>query len=647
MKNDKKSIDRILFLIGLIIFLYVALRAYLLSFTYDESWTYLCFVLRRFINYRQFVHGDTNNHLLNTWLMELCVKIFPVSEFILRLPNVLAYALYLIYSAKLVRNLSSGVLIIGAFVLLNINPFLLDFFGLARGYGLSFGLTMASLYFTYKFINKGGSYISAMIAVLFLTLATFAYFSMLNFLLILSGILIVINFIKAVKEKPLNSRFKRVLILRNSVVILLPLVALFYIIPVLNKLKGSGSMDFGGKDGFWSDSVMYLIECTLYQLPRSDIMITIVSTFVAMVLIASLIYILYHVIRKKTNRINTFFVFIMVSVLLCFVANYTQFKFMNIFYPQGRYALLYFILFALLIIFLFEQLYLQIGMKVAKVFMLIISCFVINFLYAFNFNHVHDWHNENDTKDMIDYFIKNKESLLEGKENLNIGVRFQFGVDANFYRVIHHLNWLNYMDTRTVLNPLNDYYYVNQEDTLLFKKIPNQVLKIYPESKTILLKNTTKWKHKVLCSLKNNFDDEKINTHVTLSHEQFYSGNYSSKLTNKISFTPLLMDTVDDEFLKYKLVKLTVKGMVYANSLNTDATIVVCHQRNSETLNYYSQSIQELLYKPKVWTPFYFTVIVPDDVRKGETIASYCWNIGHHDIYIDDLEMVITGCEKE
>src|ERR1035438_4432791 len=185
MKNPQKTTNFILFDIGLLLFAYTLSRAYLLSFCFDESTTYLLYVRKNFTTFKSYSFIDANNHLLNTWLMELSSRLFGFSVFALRLPNILAHLIFLFYSAKLVKNLSSFTMIIGSFLLINCCPFLLDFFSVPRSYGLSFALMMGSIYYAYKFINQKSTYLSAFLSILFASIALLAYFSFINYLLII------------------------------------------------------------------------------------------------------------------------------------------------------------------------------------------------------------------------------------------------------------------------------------------------------------------------------------------------------------------------------------------------------------------------------------------------------------------------------
>ena len=129
-------------LVYLALFIYAFLRSYYLSFTHDESLSFSIF------NDVATISTTTaNNHILNTFLMWISSFILGNSEWALRLPNVLAFGVYL--SAcylLLIKDKSNWLLIIGSSLLL-LNPFSIEFFALARGYGISLGCMMVSLYF--------------------------------------------------------------------------------------------------------------------------------------------------------------------------------------------------------------------------------------------------------------------------------------------------------------------------------------------------------------------------------------------------------------------------------------------------------------------------------------------------------------------
>ena len=124
------------------VFCVAAWRAAALSVTCDEASTYNWFLVApgSYFNY------DANNHLLNTLLIKGVLAVFPATAFTLRLPAILGTALFLAALFALMKRLNPGPigsLLAGGVILLN--PLILDFLSLARGYGLAMGLLCAGM----------------------------------------------------------------------------------------------------------------------------------------------------------------------------------------------------------------------------------------------------------------------------------------------------------------------------------------------------------------------------------------------------------------------------------------------------------------------------------------------------------------------
>ena len=86
--------------------------------------------------------------------MHFSASVFGDSPFALRLPNILAHGLYLFFTAKIVLLHKRNALInLSLFILLNAHPYLLDFFSLARGYGLAIASMTAGLFYACRFVT--------------------------------------------------------------------------------------------------------------------------------------------------------------------------------------------------------------------------------------------------------------------------------------------------------------------------------------------------------------------------------------------------------------------------------------------------------------------------------------------------------------
>ena len=157
---------------------FVLARAVHVPLTYDEAATYLRYIAPH--TFPEFDAGRlavfnfevATNHFLSTILAKLSTLLAGSSELALRAPALLGYVLYLWFSARILKQLTTGAIAVGGLLLLNLNPYLLDFFALSRGYGLSIGLMMAALHFFFTG-RLGRTLFCASAAVL-------AAFSMLN-----------------------------------------------------------------------------------------------------------------------------------------------------------------------------------------------------------------------------------------------------------------------------------------------------------------------------------------------------------------------------------------------------------------------------------------------------------------------------------
>jgi len=130
--------------VALFLFVSVAYRAASQAITHDEALTWLWILGREGAN--PFVEGTANNHVAFTLLAWVPTRLLGASEFALRAPSVLAFGFYLFFGWRLCRTLRRPELPLGVFLFLSLNPYLLDFFTAARGYGVSLAGSLWALY---------------------------------------------------------------------------------------------------------------------------------------------------------------------------------------------------------------------------------------------------------------------------------------------------------------------------------------------------------------------------------------------------------------------------------------------------------------------------------------------------------------------
>ncbi len=139
--------------------LIVAYRACMIPITHDEAGTFLNFLHLSVWSCVSNLNcwGNANNHWLNTLLMQWSVRLFGEELWAIRLPNVLAGISYFFCAALLsARFIKNSFLQVAGFVVLCGHVYLLDFFSLARGYGLMSAGVLWAIYCMLRYIELWG-----------------------------------------------------------------------------------------------------------------------------------------------------------------------------------------------------------------------------------------------------------------------------------------------------------------------------------------------------------------------------------------------------------------------------------------------------------------------------------------------------------
>jgi len=131
---------------------FLTIHAWHTGVTIDEAASYLMYVNEPWgDSWIAFANTNTlNNHVLNSFVIKLVDLVYPWHEFAMRVPNLLAFLVYAMAVCFIVINLSSLVSRLIALLVFFSNPFALEYFSLARGYGLGLAFEAAALFFALK-----------------------------------------------------------------------------------------------------------------------------------------------------------------------------------------------------------------------------------------------------------------------------------------------------------------------------------------------------------------------------------------------------------------------------------------------------------------------------------------------------------------
>ena len=416
--------------IGLII--YTSSRAHLLSMTCDEASTFFSHVPRSVWTcfFSESCWSDANNHLLNTWLMQISISAFGVSEWSLRLPNLFGHLLYLLFSILLVRRCSKNLWIaLAGFCLLNLNPYLLEFFSLARGYGLGIGWMMMSIYFLLRWVERGKlklqmyCYGAAVLAVL-------SNFVFLNYWASLSAVFLLFGLFSFLEQKASDGKERKKRLTQNILWTSSTALLLFILLKnPIHFLRSKGEFVYG-KDSF-VESYEEMVKLSLMAQGYFNPYTTKVFMGVALILLSTSVFFGLRFLWIKNKNIFVkihFATTLLLLVVLCGLM--VQFHFLGIKYLEGRKAIMLISLFGLNVYTLLETWNREFGKKGIIGFAILITAFSVNHFYrTFDLKESVEWSYDAYTKDMIRYV----EANAEPHQKVKLGVFWKFAPASEFY----------------------------------------------------------------------------------------------------------------------------------------------------------------------------------------------------------------------
>src|SRR6476620_7365248 len=139
---------------------FATLRAARVPLTYDEAASYIRYIDANAQSvfdptvFSIFDFEVATNHFLNTLLTKGSTIVAGGSEFALRLPNLIADVMFIVFSLRILQRYARPWIATTGMLLLNVNPYVLDFFSLSRGYGLSLGFLMGAVFYLLRLFDE-------------------------------------------------------------------------------------------------------------------------------------------------------------------------------------------------------------------------------------------------------------------------------------------------------------------------------------------------------------------------------------------------------------------------------------------------------------------------------------------------------------
>lgn len=437
----------LLALICSLLFAYCAARAALLSMTHDESTTVLMYASQPWGQIMANEPPSANNHILNS----LLVKLFTLGglhKVLVRLPNLLAGALFLFFACRLVHEEEKRrAWRVAGLALLAFNPYLLEFFGLARGYGLSLAFLMGSLYFASRFV-RGPEMRPLAWSLLLAVPGCYSNLTMLNYFLALWAAIIFFPLIRP------GALVRKQWLKANGLALLFAVLLSALLFTPVKASLGAGAFYYGGENGFFADTLgslaRHFVNGRRYFGDNTDL---ILSWAAALLLVSAMVWQVRGRIRGAQAGSGAFFSLILAVMALGTIA---QRAWLDTPFLTGRTALIFYPLMSLVVWSLRRE-------APARAAWAPAALLAANLVANANLVQSQDWWYDRHTESVAGYVAARGQ---EG-QHIRFGASWLFTPTIQYYRQAWNIGYFigPNMDREVPGGKYFDYYYLHRDDT--------------------------------------------------------------------------------------------------------------------------------------------------------------------------------------
>lgn len=384
--------------IALFVLLYIILKARFVPMTVDEVSTCINHVPRTVWEILTYAGDATpNNHVLNTLMIKGLTWLLGMHHVVVRIPVLIGASLYIWATLKLAQRLPGIGFQICAFLLLIGNPYMLEFMGLARGYGLGIGLMAVAIWQAVRYMETIQIRSLAM-ALLFAFLAVTANFTLLNFYVPFIFLFSIVVF-----QKDAKGFWRANWLIPVSLIVTM----LFCYLPI-TRMRATDQFQFWHNNGFFQDTLNPLVSSsTLHYdffggkstewLVGLAVLCTVGCWMAAIV----------GLLRAKGKFSDTVFI---TGVF----AGSVVFNLLNVFvlktpFLDSRTALFFYPLFALQLIVAAQWLWSRWGMRLYLYIAPIALFAIVNTVRSYNIQNSYQWWFDGGTFEVLDYFKETYE----------------------------------------------------------------------------------------------------------------------------------------------------------------------------------------------------------------------------------------------
>jgi hypothetical protein len=476
----RNNSDYIFIILGCLITAYLLLRTYFVDITDDEAWSY--YNVKKFWYVEALCCGNT--HWFNFAAIKIALLLGFEKAWQLRWFSVLSGITFIYIGYKWIRTLEGMPIKLFAFSFIFLNPYLLEYLTLARGYsgGLCF-LAFSLLFFT-RALQENEKRPLALLSLVFAGLSAISNYSFFYFF---TAFCIIYFYHFYFKNGAAFLKMKRFYIdlLFSAGICAFVLRALLFIVECSNDIE-----TFGGT--ILISSVFFNFIDTLFY--RNFNLPDVIRNGLGLTLFLFVLFSSLFGIIKRKKYSDPLYLYSSAILLIMLALTVFNKLVLNILYPTERAALLFYPLMALVLTGFLRNV-LGIGSVFKKVVLYLISLIlIINFCLSFNLRSGYDHPGCKYSGSYFEYL-----NTLGGKK---IGIQSElYLVFIKYYQIrncqfqaeaintIGHANHfikenkLEDFEYLLLLYPYNLSYYKNS-------KVKFTTDKFFPETKALIVKVT-------------------------------------------------------------------------------------------------------------------------------------------------------------
>ncbi|WP_207513825.1 hypothetical protein [Longitalea luteola] len=325
----------------IVLWIFVWRHAFNMDITYDEAYSFRLVKTNHF----RAMPGTANTHWLNSFFMKLFTVLFGDEPGYFRIHSILAFPFFAHGVYTLAAQIRGQAIQFAFYCLILFNPFLLDFFSLARGYGMALMFQVWSIVFLLKAGNASFSYRHWLLVVILSALMLASNLSYIYTIFGITGGFLLHCMVTGNIFSWYTNKQKRTITILFALIISFAIADLLFI-TLYGKDKG-----FGGSENFFLSVFDSLWQESLYLAPYSPISIWFSYCSLILIIIASL-YFTIDAVKQKKLTTGCMVCLIIASILLL---NFIFHLLFNTFFLKNRLTLQWYIPGILIICLIFSK----------------------------------------------------------------------------------------------------------------------------------------------------------------------------------------------------------------------------------------------------------------------------------------------------